>query len=85
MLISLFKTNITALQVVECKGNTFEVNEDALASILKKPLVQDCKVMVVSVIGGIGSGNSFLLNVFLKYLKNRGKPVSFMFVCIFVS
>lgn len=59
---------------MECKGNTFEVNEDALASILKKPLVQGCKVMVVSVIGGIGSGNSFLLNVFLKYLKNRGKP-----------
>lgn len=55
---------------------SFEVDEDALTKILLDSRVRNSKVMIVSVAGAYRRGKSFLLNFFLKYLKNPGNPVS---------
>ncbi|XP_019627456.1 PREDICTED: atlastin-2-like [Branchiostoma belcheri] len=51
--------------------HTFELDEEALRSVLLKDHIQDKKVVVVSVAGAFRKGKSFLLNFFLRYLKSK--------------
>ena len=57
--------------------HTFELNTEALESILLRPGISDKKVVVVSVAGAFRKGKSFLLDFFLRYLI---KDVSFHFI-----
>lgn len=47
----------------------FDLNKENLSSIIAK-IPADCKVAVVSVVGAFRTGKSFLLNFFLRYLRN---------------
>lgn len=55
-------------------GESVEFNEPGLDSILLADHVKDLPVVVVSVAGEFRQGKSFLLNFFLRYLKNEGRP-----------
>ncbi|KAH6923484.1 hypothetical protein HPB50_001737 [Hyalomma asiaticum] len=55
-------------------GDSVEFNEPGLDSILLADHVKDLPVVVVSVAGEFRQGKSFLLNFFLRYLKNKGRP-----------
>ena len=48
--------------------HTFELDEEALESILLHPRVKDCSVVVLSVAGAFRKGKSFLLDFCLRYL-----------------
>lgn len=52
--------------------HTFELNKDALESILLRPGFSNKKVVVVSVAGAFRKGKSFLLDFFLRYLQRNG-------------
>ena len=53
-------------------GNDFTLDKDALKSIIDK-IPSDSRVSIVSVVGAFRSGKSFLLNFFVRYLKD-GDP-----------
>ena len=53
-------------------GNDFTLDKPALKGILDK-IPSDSRVSVVSVVGAFRSGKSFLLNFFVRYLKD-GNP-----------
>ncbi|KAH6923486.1 hypothetical protein HPB50_001739 [Hyalomma asiaticum] len=55
-------------------GDSIEFNEAGLESILLADHVKDLPVVVVSVAGEFRQGKSFLLNFFLRYLRNEGRP-----------
>jgi len=50
------------------------LNERALARILLESGIENKKVCVLSVVGGFRQGKSFLLDFFIRYLENSGKP-----------
>ncbi|KHJ47554.1 guanylate-binding protein [Trichuris suis] len=52
--------------------HSFTLNEDALCEVLLHPSVADKSVSIVSVAGAFRRGKSFMLNFFLKYLRNEG-------------
>jgi atlastin len=56
-----------ALQIVSSGDDGFHVTS-ALADILSK-VPADCTVSVVSVVGAFRTGKSFLLSLFLRYLR----------------
>ena len=63
-------TDEKAVQVVVAKDDhTFELDVEALESILLRDDVKDKTVAVVSVAGAFRKGKSFLLNFFLRYLS----------------
>lgn len=49
---------------------TFTLNEDALAGILKNKEIDDHKVVILSIFGTYRKGKSFVMNFFLRYLQN---------------
>ena len=51
--------------------HSFELDEEALESILLQPEVRSKKVVVVCVAGAFRKGKSFLLNFFLRYLDGK--------------
>lgn len=53
----------------EGEDNCFVLREDNLASIINK-IPHNTKVGIVSVVGAFRTGKSFLLNFFLRYLRN---------------
>ena len=59
-------------------NHTFELNQEALESILLQPGVCNKKVAVVSVAGAFRKGKSFLLDFFLRYLQRN---VSYRLIC----
>ncbi|XP_041353452.1 atlastin-2-like [Gigantopelta aegis] len=63
------------VQIVIAKDDhTFELNEEKLEEVLHHPLIQNKKVVVVSVAGAFRKGKSFLLDFFLRYLFANGSP-----------
>src|SRR5690349_20248691 len=64
-------TNISSQIIVtgENEDNCFVLREENLASIIDK-IPADTKVAVVSVVGAFRTGKSFLLNFFLRYLRD---------------
>ena len=56
--------------VVVKEDHTFELDEDAIKSILLDPVIEDLPVVVISVVGAFRKGKSFLLNFLLRYLVN---------------
>ncbi|KAA0202398.1 hypothetical protein HAZT_HAZT010307 [Hyalella azteca] len=52
----------------------FELDEDALRSVLLSPEVGDKPVCVVAVAGAFRQGKSFLVNQLVKYCVNKGSP-----------
>lgn len=62
------------LQIVSVNSEKkeFELDVEALSSILLHPDVKDKPVAIVSIAGDFRKGKSFLLNFFLRYLKNFG-------------
>lgn len=52
---------------------TFELNTEALATILLAPNLKDKPVVVVSVAGAFRKGKSFLLDFFLRYMLSGGQ------------
>lgn len=58
------------VQILETNGRTFELNVHALSRILLNDRVKDKPVAVVSVVGAFRGGKSFLLNFFIRYLRN---------------
>lgn len=58
------------VQIVEIdeEQNHFQLNEEALAQVLAQ-VPADCKVSVVAVAGAFRTGKSFLLDLFLRYLR----------------
>lgn len=60
----------TPIQIVVAnEDHTFELDEEALGSVLMHPDIQGKKVVVVSVAGAFRKGKSFLLDFFLRYLN----------------
>ncbi|XP_033216040.1 atlastin isoform X2 [Belonocnema kinseyi] len=51
--------------------HTFELDEDALSSILLQEEIKDRSVVVVSVAGAFRKGKSFLLDFFLRYMNSK--------------
>jgi len=63
------------IQIVVAKDDhTFELDEEALASIVCQDNVKDKHIAVISVAGAFRKGKSFLLDFFLRYLKANGSP-----------
>ncbi|CAG0920901.1 unnamed protein product, partial [Notodromas monacha] len=54
------------------EDHQFELDEEALASVLNDPAIKDKHVVVLSVAGAFRKGKSFLLDFFLRYLRNQG-------------
>ncbi|KAA0187087.1 hypothetical protein HAZT_HAZT004022 [Hyalella azteca] len=52
----------------------FELNEEALMSVLHRPEVRDTALCVVSIAGAFRKGKSFFMNCLLKYCMNKGSP-----------
>lgn len=63
--------NIQAIQIVKpAKNFSFEyVKNNQLDAILNSDEIKDRYVVVVSIVGRMQTGKSFLLNVFLNYLR----------------
>ena len=62
------------IQIIDItKEHKFELNEEALLSILSNPRAKSKKVCVVSVAGAFRKGKSFLLVFFLRYLGRNGR------------
>ncbi|XP_057314981.1 atlastin-2-like isoform X2 [Hydractinia symbiolongicarpus] len=53
--------------------HTFELDTDALESVLLQADIRDKRVVVVSVAGAFRKGKSFLLDFFIRYLQRQGK------------
>ncbi|XP_064454664.1 atlastin-3-like [Ornithodoros turicata] len=53
------------------ENNTFELDESALRRILLQDGVRDKPVAVISVVGAMRKGKSFMLNLFLRYMQHR--------------
>lgn len=51
--------------------HSFELDEEALESVLLQPEVKNKKVVVICVAGAFRKGKSFLLNFFIRYLDGR--------------
>lgn len=49
----------------------FELDEEALESILLQDHVKDRHIVVVSVAGAFRKGKSFLLDFFLRYMRSK--------------
>ncbi|KAA0203766.1 hypothetical protein HAZT_HAZT004018 [Hyalella azteca] len=61
--------------VVQKEGSReFELNEEALMSVLHRPEVRDTALCVVSIAGAFRKGKSFFMNCLLKYCMNKGSP-----------
>ena len=61
-----------AICILKTKDDhSFELDEEALESILLQPEVKSKKVVVVCVAGAFRKGKSFLLNFFLRYLDGK--------------
>jgi len=61
------------IQIVLAKeDHTFELDEEALASIVCQDHVKDKHIAVVSVAGAFRKGKSFLLDFLLRFLKSNG-------------
>ncbi|KAH7940160.1 hypothetical protein HPB52_022075 [Rhipicephalus sanguineus] len=62
------------VQILRTKDDhSFELDEDALGRILLADHVKDKPVVVVSVAGAFRKGKSFLLDFFLRYMRNQGQ------------
>lgn len=62
------------VQIVRLEGGKgCSLDKDALERILLADNVKDLPVMVVSVAGVFRKGKSFLLNFFVRYMRNRSK------------
>lgn len=62
------------VQIVRPKnGSGFEICLEAVKKVLQADNVRDKPAVVVSVAGAPRSGKSFLLNMFLKYLRSNSK------------
>nr|XP_039252494.1 atlastin-3-like [Styela clava]XP_039252495.1 atlastin-3-like [Styela clava]XP_039252497.1 atlastin-3-like [Styela clava] len=62
-----------AVPIMQCKGNgAIELDHVALTHIFRHPDVQDKPVCIVSIAGAFRKGKSFMLNFFLRYLRNQG-------------
>ncbi|OQS00640.1 atlastin [Thraustotheca clavata] len=61
---------VGAIQIVRIndEGTKFELNEEAIETILGK-VPADMKVSIISVVGAFRTGKSFVLDLFLRYLK----------------
>ncbi|XP_063231585.1 atlastin isoform X2 [Bacillus rossius redtenbacheri] len=63
------------VQVVLVKDDhTFELDEEALSSVLLQDHVKNKNIVVVSVAGAFRKGKSFLLDFFLRYMNCQGAP-----------
>lgn len=62
--------SIPSLRIIEIleDEHAFQLDDDALSSVLLSPDVADKKVSIISVAGAFRKGKSFLLNFFLRYL-----------------
>jgi atlastin len=58
--------------VVSRDDHSFELDEDALAAVLLQDHVKNMKVVVISVVGALRNGKSFLREIFLRYLTTQG-------------
>lgn len=53
------------------ENHQFELDEEALESILLQDHVKDRNIVVVSVAGAFRKGKSFLLDFFLRYMRSK--------------
>lgn len=60
-----------AVIVTNEENHSFSLHEKALEHILLRPDICDLHVAIISVAGAFRKGKSFLLNFFLRYLRNR--------------
>ena len=60
------------VQIIQLKDDhVFELDEEALESILMQEHVKDRYIVVVSVAGAFRKGKSFLLDFFLRYMRTK--------------
>jgi atlastin len=57
--------------IISRDDHSFELDEEALASVLLQDHVRDKNIVVVSVAGDFRKGKSFLLDFFLRYLVKQ--------------
>lgn len=58
------------------------LDEDALKKVLEDPVIQDKNIMILSMAGAFRKGKSFMLSLFLRYLRERGVIPRYSF-CIY--
>lgn len=57
--------------IVYRENHVFDLDEEALESILMQDHVKDRHIVVVSVAGAFRKGKSFLLDFFLRYMRSK--------------
>jgi len=62
-----------AIHVVSlnAEDHTFNLNEDALRSILMRKDVKDKHLVIVSIAGAFRKGKSFMLSFFIRFLQAK--------------
>ncbi|XP_075976660.1 atlastin-3-like [Anticarsia gemmatalis] len=65
----LKREGLPVMKMSQEPGRRYEVDEEALASVLLRADVRSLPVVVVSVAGAYRGGKSFILGFFLRYLK----------------
>ncbi|KAK6639192.1 hypothetical protein RUM43_007462 [Polyplax serrata] len=66
-----FKSGRPVQIILFNEDHVFELDEEALESILLQDHVKDRHIVVVSVAGAFRKGKSFLLDFFLRYMKSK--------------
>ncbi|XP_064456874.1 atlastin-1-like [Ornithodoros turicata] len=67
----VLKNGPQPIVIHDAANNTFTLDENALRRILLHDDVKDKPVAVVSVAGEMRKGKSFMLNLFLRYMRHR--------------
>jgi len=65
------KTSGEAIKIIDinAEGDSFVLNEEKLRQVLQK-VPKDLKLNVISVVGAFRTGKSFILDLFLRYLRS---------------
>lgn len=78
-LTSLTNNDGNPVQIITLQDHKFELQIDKIKSILEVDDLKDRYVVIVSIVGALREGKSFLLNFFLRYLNamvSRNKNIT---------
>lgn len=84
MIASTIEESEYGMQIVQVDASgSYKLDEEALAALLLRDEVADCRVALVSVAGAFRGGKSFLLDFMLRYLRAEVSDVRYISSCSF--